>query len=376
MKSILIISFSNLENDPRVKRQIVYLSENYKITCIGFNAVKNYENNFIEIKPKLNRSFKERIFRAIKYKMHHFEELYWDLYDFPKVISRIKGEKFDLIIANDVETLPFVFKIFNNTKVILDTHEYAPKHFADQFTWRFFFQEYNKYLCDKYLKKCDKVITVSKGIANEYRKNYDIELEVITNAASYVDLEPSLVDKENINIITHGIANKNRRLENMIRIMDYTDKRFKLDLMLVPVDRKYYKYLNKMVSKRNNVDIIPPVNTKDIINFTQKYDLSFLIFKPYTVNYKYGLGNKTFESLQARLGIITGISPEPQAEIVNKYGCGIVTNSFKPAKIAMELNELTAEKIIIFKKKADKAAKELTAEKNMKKLNEYVSDLI
>jgi len=375
MKKVLIISFTNLQNDPRVKRQIIYLNRYYSITTVGLNPVKDLSVEFYKIKP-LKRSRLKRIIRSIKYKLHRFDELYWGLYDFLPIIEILKRKDFNLIIANDVETLPLVFNIFKNTKVILDTHEYAPRHFADQFTWRFFFQRYNEYLCRKYLKKCNKIITVSDGVANEYRKNYGVKLEVITNAVNYTELKPSDVDERNIKIVTHGLANKNRRLEHMIKVMDYADDRFHFDLMLVPVDNKYYKYLEKISSKRRNVSLIPPVKIQEIISFTNKYDLSFLIFKPFTINFKYGLGNKTFESLQARLGIITGESPEPQANIVNKYGCGLVTKSFEPKEIASELNKLTANDIKEFKNRADIAARELTAERNMKKLGNIVRDLI
>jgi len=374
-KNILIISFTNLNSDSRVKRQIEYLSKFYNVTTVGLKPAKNYVSDYFEIRPERRSSFK-RIIRAVKYKMHFYDELYWGLYDFKSLTKQLKGKDFNLIIANDVETLPFVYDLFTYSKVLLDTHEYSPKHFEDQFLWRFFFQDYSEYICRKYLKKCNKIVTVSKGVANEYKKNYYIDSEIITNATHYRKIKPTSVDEKKIRIITHGLANKNRRLEFMIEIMDEVDERFHLDLMLVPVEKQYYNYLKKLVSKRNNVSLIAPVKVEEIITFTNKYDLSFLIFKPYTVNFKYGLGNKTFESLQARLGLVTGISPEPQAEIVNKYGCGIVLDSFEPQKIALQLNELTVDDIIEFKKKSNIAASELTSVNNMKKLHEIVKQLI
>jgi glycosyltransferase involved in cell wall biosynthesis len=297
------------------------------------------------------------------------------LYDFNPVLDILMKERFRLILANDLDSLPFASIIANanGAKLVLDTHEYAPRHFEDQWTWRFFFQEFNKYLCKTYLKRCDEIITVTDGIAAQYKADYGIDPIVITNAVDYVELNPTLVDNDHIRIITHGIAHPNRRLELMVSIMDYTDKRFHLDFMLLPVFPRYYKKLQSMAAKRSNVKIIPPVSREEIIPFTNSYDISFLIFKPYTINYKYGLGSKTFESLQARLALVTGPSPEPQAEIVNKYGCGIVVPNFEERVIAALLNRLTKEQIQEYKRKAGIAAHELTADKNMEILGGIVS---
>jgi UDP:flavonoid glycosyltransferase YjiC (YdhE family) len=74
--------------------------------------------------------------------------------------------------------------------------------------------------------------------------------------------------------------------------------------------------------------------------------------------------------------LVTCETPQPQAEIVNRYGCGIVVDSFEPKRIAAQLQRLTAEQIREFKQKADVAARELTAQKNMEKLGEIVNHLV
>jgi hypothetical protein len=226
------------------------------------------------------------------------------------------------------------------------------------------------------MKKCHRVITVSTGLAREYKREYGISAEVITNAADYVDLAPSPVNEKNIRMIHHGVSNPNRQLESMIKIMDHADNRFQLDFMLVPTDYRYLKRLKKLAAQRENVDVIPPVPREKIISSSNSYDLSFLIRRPTNVNFRYGLWNKFFESLQSRLGIVSGPTPEPQVEIIKRYGCGLVTDSFEPKKIADQLNQLTAKQIEEFKKKSHTAAGELTSQTNMEKLGEIVGSLI
>ena len=375
MKKILIIASTNLKNDPRVYRQIYYLRKHYHVTTVGKASPGLEDVEFHEISPII-RSRLARIKRAFAYKLRRFEAIYWSLYDFQPLLEVLGKRRFDLILANDLDTLPFALEIANRAKVLLDVHEYAPRHFEDQLIWRFFFQPFNEYLCATYMKQCDGVIATSTGIANEYKKNYGIDPQVITNAVEYVELRPGPVNPGNIRIITHGIANPSRRLELMIYIMDYLDPRFHLDLMLMPASPGYYKRLKTLAARRSNVSVIPPVTREEIVPVTNKYDLSFLVFKPYTITLRYGTFNKFYESLQARLGIVTGPTPQPQVEIVNKYGCGIVLDSFEPKRIAVQLNQLTAEQIEGFKKNAHLAARELTSQKNMEKLEEIVNRLI
>ena len=92
------------------------------------------------------------------------------LHDYFFVIELLKDRKFDLIIANDVETLPLAFAFPYNSKVIFDAHEYAPRHFEDKRMWRLFFQKFNLWLCEKYIPKVAAMMTVGRGLANEYER--------------------------------------------------------------------------------------------------------------------------------------------------------------------------------------------------------------
>lgn len=173
MKDILIAGFTDLRDGSRVFQQIGYLKKFYRGTAVRWT---NPELGDVEYVP-INfapQSRLERIKRAVGYKFRQYEKLYWNPYKFEPLLDgfdqRNKKKKFDLILANDVDTLPFVFRIANGARILLDTHEYAPLHFADQFVWRFFFQGFNTYFCNRYIKWCDKVITVTCGaeITNQY----------------------------------------------------------------------------------------------------------------------------------------------------------------------------------------------------------------
>lgn len=219
------------------------------------------------------------------------------------------------------------------------------------------------------------MITVCEGIALEYEKQYGIKSDILMSFPDFFDKGPSEPVSNMFRIIHHGSANPSRRIETMIEMMDCLDERFSLDLMLVPGERFYFNKLIRMADSRKNVRIIPTVEYNNIIPFTNNYDIGLFLVPPSTFNLKYTLPNKLFEFIQARLAVAIGPSIEMK-KIVEKYDCGIVSKDFNPKSLAEKLNKLTAEKIIYYKNQPHKAASELNAENNSKKIRKIVSDLI
>ena len=52
MRNVLIISFSPVSKDPRVRRQIEYYSKNNKVSVIGFSNPNINGINFYEIEQE------------------------------------------------------------------------------------------------------------------------------------------------------------------------------------------------------------------------------------------------------------------------------------------------------------------------------------
>jgi len=374
MQKILIIAFSDLENDSRVYRQIDFLKEKYKITTVGLKSSEIENIDFYQINPIL-RSNPKKFFRAFDYKFRRFDKIYWSLFQFNQIISVLLQKKFDLIIANDIETMPLALKIKKKAKIILDAHEYSPAQFEDQFIWRFFFKKYNEYMCKTYIKYCDIMLTVSEGIAEEYKKNYNILPIIITNAFEYENLNPNPTPENEIRLILHSAASPSRKIELMVKMMKFLDARFTLDLMLMPNNKKYFNKLKKSASNNPKIKFIPTVKMKEIPAFINHYDIGVYILKPNNFNQKYSLPNKFFEFIQARLAIAIGPSPEME-KIVKRYNLGIVAPDFSSKEMAKTLNELDKEKIDFYKNQSHKFSLELSSKHNMEKLDKIIFDLL
>ncbi|MCE2706954.1 MAG: glycosyltransferase [Proteobacteria bacterium] len=367
-KTILIICFTDLFKDARVYRQILVLKDKFYIIAAGFTDPKILGVKFIKLhysKP----SILNKIASLVYLKLGMFECFYWHKITYKQAYETLRNEKFDLILANDPDTLQLTHKLtsIHSVPFIYDAHEYSPREFDNSFKWRFIWQKYKIYLTHKYAKQSSKMITVCDSIAIEYFKNFQLKQipTVITNAPSSVDLVPLMCDESKIKIIHHGAAMSERGLDLMIQVANYLDKRFELVFMLVPTNIEYLENLKLQAQNMSNVKFVEPVAMQNIAKVINQYDIGLYLL-PYTgFNNKYALPNKLFEFVQARLMLVIGPSPE-MANIVNKYKLGLVADSFDPKSVADKLNALTTDEIMSYKHNSNRVAYELSAENNNK----------
>jgi hypothetical protein len=225
------------------------------------------------------------------------------------------------------------------------------------------------------MTKCDQVVTVSHGLAEEYRRAYGIDAEVVLSLPFRHTLEPSAVDENTICMIHHGNVDPSRKIEKMIQLMDHVDQRFGLDLMLVGQHGdSYYQFLQREVDKRKNVRIIPPVRHAEIIPFTNSYDIGLYYLEPVSFNIKHAMPNKLFEFIQARLAV--AVTPTEMRTVVEQYDCGIVSPEFDIRAMAAKLNALSAQQIAYFKHKSHLAADQLNSGVTCQRQQQIVGRLL
>jgi len=380
MKKILIIVYNDLHHDARVVRQINFLKDTNKITVVCFDAPESIGVEIIKIK-KIKPTLYQKAIATFLLLTAFYEAAYQILYDFPKLRAEIRNRDFDLIISNDIETLPLSFKIKINEKILFDAHEYAPTHYEEKLVWRILFQGFNQYLCKEYLPMVDQMITVGYGLANEYSTHYSVKPIVLTNAPEFIDLAPIPINPNKVRLIHHGAASPTRQLEVMIKMMEHLDNRFSLDMMLLTPNlankktRSYLNFLKTLIVNNPRVRIIPSVSGAQVIESIQQYDIGVYILPPISFNSANSLPNKLFDFIQARLAIAIGPTPE-MANIVNTYHLGVVADDFTAQSLAKKLNSLTSEQILFYKNQSNLYARELSAEKNKTILNDLVAKLL
>jgi glycosyltransferase involved in cell wall biosynthesis len=380
-KKIFIITLSDLRYDARVRRQVDALKDHYNITLAGFSAVSTKDFELITITPT-NLTFLRKLVTSVFLTIRNFPLAHRILHAYAPILrEKLDGKKFDLVIANDVETLPLAFDLPGNHPVIFDAHEYAPRHFEDKFMWRIFFQPFNVWLCRKYLPRVAAMMTVGQGLAREYKKNFNVDAVVIPNANNYFDLTPTAVEDNQIRLVHVGIANPSRKLELMIDMMRALDSRFSLHMYLLTpgfASSKTKNYIDELKTKigaDHRIRIFPPVESLKVVTTLNQYDIGVFLLPPINFNYENTLPNKLFDFIQARLGVAIGPTPE-MAEIVNRYQNGVVAKDFTAASLAAELSKLTRSQVEMFKKNSALAAVDINAEKNSVVIRQIVDSVI
>ena len=377
MKNILIISFSNLKRDPRVQRQISFLKNKYKLITAGYGDPEVENVQYLSLIPKPKINYIKLFLSVARILTHQYETYYWQKDLIVHCLEVLKDIKVDLIIVNDVDPLPIAFRISQKAKVIFDAHEYAPLEYEESLFFKILRQNYVTYLCQTYIPKVDGMITVAQTIAETYEKDTGVKPSVLTNAPEYIDIAPKLTNNNNekIKLIHHGGAAPSRKIENMIKMMDYLDDRFQLNLILVEGNKKYIQYLKKIANKNSNINFLTPVPMKELSKHLNNYDMGIYILEPNSFNNLYALPNKFFEFIQGRLGIAIAPSPE-MARIVKQYNCGVVAKDFSPQSLAQCLMELDHQKINYFKQQSHKIAHLMSAENNKDILLNMVSKVL
>lgn len=358
----LVICLTELHKDPRVLREIEWLKDDYEITTVGFTPSGIDGINHVPYSFAPPSSAFGKIVRAVKYFSNDFETYYWGS-DKTSVVEALKDKTFNLIVANDIDTVPLAIRIAKPlTKVHFDAHEYAPLELTESFRWRVLRQPLVKYICREYIPQVTVATTVCQGIADKFESEYGKRFAIITNASEFEELEPSLTSSEKIRLIYHGNAHPTRQTDKQIEMMKFLDDRFELNLMLVGDDR-YIQSLRRLAAAQPNVKFLSPIGTKEIAVFTNQFDAGIYSLPPSNFNNLHALPNKFFEYIQARLAVVIAPSPE-MAAIVEQYDLGVVAADFSPQAMADAIRHLTVEKIDHFKAQAHKHAYELSAEKN------------
>lgn len=361
---ILILSFSHIQKDPRILKQIAFLKEEYFLSAVGYGEYQDPSIKFYSI-PMPKKTPIQKAAAATYLLSGFFEHYYWDLPQVQAMLELGRKLDFDIILANDIDTLPLARKIAGPKPVVFDAHEYFPSEFDESLKWRVFYKRYKKYLCKRYVTRLPYMMTVSHGIAKAYKEHYHVEPHVVTNACFYHDIHPRPTPQGGIRIIYHGGVHPSRQIENIIKLANYLDKRFILELILQPSAgyEDYYDKIQQLASRSSNIILSTPVPVQEIVTRISQADIGLHILPATSFNNDYALPNRFAEFIQARLAIAVGPSAE-MGTLVQRHGCGIVAADFSAQSMGKTLNALTTTQIDIFKKASHSYATVYCAEYN------------
>ncbi len=227
------------------------------------------------------------------------------------------------------------------TKVIYDSHEL--ERFRN-LPWSKRAMKIRGDMEGEYIKKVDKVITVSPGITNKIKEIYKINNVItIRNTPTLKFVEHEI--KQNLRkklglpttiplIVYTGLITFNRGVEDIINSLKYLPD---YHLSTVgPCNEEVMEKLTKLVIElelTDRVHFVDKVTPVEVVSFISSGDISVIPIKDSCLSYKYCLPNKLFEAMFAKLPIVASDLPDMRY-VIETYKSGEVYTDPSPECIA------------------------------------------
>jgi glycosyltransferase involved in cell wall biosynthesis len=392
-KTCLLICYTNLAGDPRVMKHFEALKEKYEVITAGVSPIGK-EKKFIRITEysfwdsfnklaERNLALKWLLFvpaRAnnfLRFKaFRNFYFLrYWNIrrmYDFVRLYGKGKA---DLIISNDLNTLPLAAAIAGKkTKLLYDAHEYHAEEYAEKKFWVFYNKPLVGYLYKRYINRVDACITVGENIAKRYEDDYKKPFAVIYNTPPYLDIKPSEAKAGRVSLVYSGMYGPNRKIDEVIKAMDYLPASYELHLLITNVTDELRRLIaDSGASKR--IILHKAVALNEVAQFLSRFDIGVHLMASVNFNNNNALPNKYFQYIQARL--VTAFGPLSEiSTFTGKHHTGIICNGYTGADLANVVQQLSVEEINRIKANNAMNAKLFCEENEIVKLKQVYEQLM
>lgn len=359
-KKIFVSVTNDLVTDNRVHKVCTSLQNNgYLVTLTGRRLSYSQEIG--------NRVYKTKRMNLL----FHKGPLFYACFNI-RLFFLLLFSKFDILLANDLDTLPanYLISILKKKPLVFDSHEYfteVPELINHPFKKRIW-----KYFEKKIVPKVKKAYTVCHSIASLYQTEYNIAFQVIRNIPVKQESteipENFILNKNKKYIIYQGALNIDRGLPEAIEAMKYLEG----IILLLVGDGDITIELKKLVKKlklEEKVIFSGRLPFEQVWFYTMQAHLGLSIEKDIGLNYRFALPNKLFDYIHAGIPVLISNLPE-MVHIVNHYNIGLITEYHDPKKLSeiMENAVLNQSQREIWIKNLLKAQKELTWENEEKEL--------
>lgn len=347
-RQVVILSYSDIESDPRVLRQIRVLKStfNVEVTVVGCgNEIAGV--NFIHV-PVLST-----IGRYFGYLIRGHKARQWYFFDrhlSTEVRSRIQDA--DLVVSNEIEFLPTLESVARTGALLVDLHEHhlAGVHSgsAEKITFARFKRWQLGHLPSIVERSESRLVTsVSEEIAEKYSEWLAEEkVHTLVNSSAMLpqgfDLRFPKKPGGEVRMVHHGMGRKNRGIELALATLGLLPQHFTLHLLLRTnlIFRLRIYFLARLHKVHSRVTFHDPVPFEALIAKLMEFDLSLVPGSSATEHDLYAFPNKLFESIQARLPLIVGPNPSV-SRVVKFYRIGGVatdwtSRAFYEAVVSLE----------------------------------------
>jgi succinoglycan biosynthesis protein ExoL len=314
MNNQQILYFLSHQPNPRIVKQINFLSKDFKVTVIYFQR-KNLADLSNSIQKKINlipldylndSSYKNRISKYIKH-----------IFIIKNLLKKIKPTN---IMVNNIDTLLLLlictkFKTKTIIMQISDAREYI-------------FQKSFKSLVLKQLEKIffkyfiSKMVLTSPKFFSEYYCNFFKKpVFILENKPLLTNLPKKLPKKTNTDSIKIGIVGLFLRNKEYCELVDELKNNKNVEIHFYGLG-KYEDLIKEFEKKHKNIFYHGPFNFfEDISKIYSSIDLIFAIYDSEIKNNTLALPNKLYEAMYFQTPILVS-SNTYLSDIVSKYEIG------------------------------------------------------
>ncbi len=281
-------------------------------------------------------------------------------------------KKMDCIGAIDLDTiLPcyFISKI-KKTKRVYDAHELFCEmkeivtRPAIYKTWK----RIERYTVPKFKHG----YTVNQPIANEFKKMYGVDYEVIRNVTLLKEFPP--VEKKEKFILYQGAVNEGRSFETLIPAFKNINCK-----LIICGDGNFMQQAMQLVTTNNLQDKVTfkgKIKPDELSIITQQAYIGITLFDDRALSNYYSLANRFFDYLHAGIPQLC-VNYPVYAEINRQLPIAVLTDDISSENIAIQLNNLLTNEVLYndLQQNCLKARQILNWQQEEKKLIQFYKDV-
>jgi hypothetical protein len=371
-KRALIVSQKVTRTSPRILKQILWLQENgWVVDTVGVGGRAEALNeglNFEVVEAGiLHRCFAYLFLR----KASRYEFLFGQ-----HLPNRpfSKESSYGLVIIHNLTHLSNMILVdwirgHEQMRVMLDLHENFFESVGRSLLERLAFDGYLKWqleVLQGFVSLFSRQLVIAAASLRDvvlYSEFLGQNVELLRNSSPYQGLTASHCQNDLVRLVHHGVGTRGRGLESGILAMRSLPDRFTLSLQLVS-SRSYLmklRFFSRVLGVSKRVKFLPPVDSLQIASSISEHDLAIIVIPPITENQLHTMPGKFFESIQGRLGIVTGPNPE-MSNLVRSLELGLVLEGWRSRDIVAGLKDVTMKQISDFKLASDRASRSFSSD--------------
>jgi glycosyltransferase involved in cell wall biosynthesis len=327
-KNIVFTVTTDLSYDQRMIRICTSLAnDGYNITLVGRKISSTI--------PLTAQPFKQKRIKCL------FEKgkLFYAEYNI-RLFFYLLFKKMDCIGAIDLDTiLPcyFISKI-KKTKRVYDAHELFCE--MKEIVTRPGIYKMWKRIERFTVPKFSNGYTVNQPIADEFKKMYGVNYEVIRNIALLKEIQP--LEKKEKFILYQGAVNEGRSFETLIPA--FKNVNYKL---IICGDGNFMQQAKQLVADNNLQDKVifkGKIKPDELSVITLQAYIGITLFENKGLSNYYSLGNRFFDYLHAGIPQLC-VNYPLYAEINSQLPIAVLIDDISPTNIAAQLNNLLVNEV-------------------------------